>query len=61
MHVVISIYIDFLDEAPSGEIFFHSLEAVSQFEIPTKRSPDRAVYRKISIQYRKKSNYGTSS
>jgi len=37
------------------------LEAVSQFKISTKRSPNEALYRKISIQFRKISNYGTSS
>jgi len=37
------------------------LEAVPQFKNSAKRSPSRALYRKISIQYRKISNYGTSS
>ena len=37
------------------------LEAVSQFKIPTKRTPNRGLYRKISIQFRKIPNYGTTS
>ena len=36
-------------------------EAVSQSTISTKRSPNKMLYRKISIQSRKISNYGTSS
>ena len=38
-----------------------NLEAVSQFKITTKRSPNSALYRKIGIQIHKISNYGTSS
>jgi hypothetical protein len=37
------------------------LEAVSQFKIPTKRSQNRVLYPKISIHFRKISDYGTSS
>jgi len=36
-------------------------EAILQFKIPTKRSQNRALYRKISIPFRKISDYGTSS
>lgn len=36
-------------------------EAVSQFKIMTKRRPNRELYLKISIQFRKISNYGTAS
>ena len=38
-----------------------TVEAVSQFQISAKRSHDRALYRKIDIQFRKIFNYGTSS
>jgi len=37
------------------------LEAVSQFKISAKRSPNKGLYRKIRIHFRKISNYGTSS
>ena len=36
-------------------------EAVPQFKIPTKRSQNRVLYPKISIHFRKISDYGTSS
>jgi hypothetical protein len=38
-----------------------NLEAVPQFKITTKRSTDRALYRKTSIRFREISNYGTDS
>jgi len=37
------------------------LEAVPQSKISAKRSPNRGLYRKISIHIRKISNHGTSS
>ena len=36
-------------------------EPVSQFEISIKRNPNKALYRKIRIQFRKISNYGIAS
>ena len=38
-----------------------NLGTVSQFKIPTKRSPYRALYRKISLRFWDISNYRTSS
>ena len=43
------------------DIIYEILEAVSQFKITTKRSPQRALDWKISIRFRKISNYGTAS
>ena len=40
---------------------YKSIDAVSQFKIPSKRSPNRAVYQKIGIRFRKISDYGTNS
>ena len=37
-----------------------NLEAVSQFKVRAKRRPNRDLYLKISIRFRKISNYGTA-
>lgn len=39
----------------------HNSEPAPQFEISIRRSSNRKLYRKISIQFRKISNYGIAS